>query len=1126
MGGGGYSPAIEYFIDDNPLLFVFAAGNEGGLSASFPASLPNLNVLSVAAIDNKGELAPYSNSSQINVDVAAPGSSILSAVPAIPERSALALSSYATGRAAVAGFGIEEISLSNKRSSFVRRALAAVGRAAEPIVVVDDDRSGAGLPDGRYRITEAVREATGIAPQVINVASGNGPALSQLSGKVVVWSTGWAYESGGYYSSELYPLTPTDQTTLTGFLSGGGKLILNGLDTLRGIEGSPFVSEHLGLEVLADVGNRGADRLVGRSGTSFGGEAWDLAYHQYNNPDALPRFHDLLSPAGGSSTVSLGVYPATPSGYEYWDGTSMAAPHASGAAALVASIRPQILGSPSDLRSILMYGSKPAPATVGKTVTGRMLDARAAMDVLSETTAPSGSVVIDYVTNPTYTSRSTVQLILRARDTLPGSGLASMRFSNDGASWSAWKPYDPSYGSWQLTPGDGPKTVYAQFTDVVGNISDVASDGIIFDSTRPTVTAPEPRFVPGSALAPRGWGQEDGVPVMLTWSGSDNIGGSGLWRFILGYAQEHSFQTIRLPALTSTSVTELNRPDLPAQYRIHAEDVAENMSDLLTKPEFTIVQDQETSPAVTYPGGAWSVARYPAYSWGSVRQARDAGATARFRFSGSEVAWVSTKGPDRGKAEVWLDGIRVATVDLYAPTVQTRTVAFAQTVEPRAEHTLEIVALGTGNVAATGTAVDVDTFLTRVDPVEANTYITDGPYGVVQTPSDYFNQTSTFPSAAYECSLDGAPYTACQHTKYYENLGDGPHTFLVRASSGTAVDDTPARRHWFIDTRSPQAALSINNGSGYTSSATVTLYPSGTDTEPGSDVHLMRYSNDGHTFTDWEPYLQSKGWSVLAGNGTRTVYAQVRDRAGNISPVSSDSIVMDSVAPTVALPTHSMVSDTALGTSTVPVRLSWSATDATSGVAKYQLQQRRYASGAWGAWGWVSQGTTVKTLTRQLAPGTYQFQVRAQDKAGNYSAWKLGASFAVASYQQTSTAAAGKVAYGGAWATQSLSSHYGGSAKYASARGATASFTFTGGRQVAWVAPKGTNRGYAWVYLDGVKVATVNLYASSAQYRRVVYAKAGLSPTVAHTLKVYVPGTKPSGSTGTRVDIDGFVVIR
>ncbi len=79
--------------------------------------------------------------------------------------------------------------------------------------------------------------------------------------------------------------------------------------------------------------------------------------------------------------------------------------------------------------------------------------------------------------------------------------------------------------------------------------------------------------------------------------------------------------------------------------------------------------------------------------------------------------------------------------------------------------------------------------------------------------------------------------------------------------------------------------------------------------------------------------------------------------------------------------------------------------------------------------------------------------------------------------------------------------------------------------KAARIAPKGVNRGHGYVYPDGVKVATVNLYASTGQYRKVVFLKAGLSPSVTHTLKVSVTGTKPSGSTGTRVDVDGFAVL-
>ncbi len=132
----------------------------------------------------------------------------------------------------------------------------------------------------------------------------------------------------------------------------------------------------------------------------------------------------------------------------------------------------------------------------------------------------------------------------------------------------------------------------------------------------------------------------------------------------------------------------------------------------------------------------------------------------------------------------------------------------------------------------------------------------------------------------------------------------------------------------------------------------------------------------------------------------------------------------------------------------------------------------------------------------------------------------------LSAYQEGSAASAGKVSYTGTWASHSLSAYYGGSVRHASVGGRAASCRFMGGRQVAWVAPKGPNRGYAYVYVDGVRTTTVNLYSATAQYRSIIYAKGGLDPSIPHTLRVYVTGSRPQSSNGTRVDVDAFVVLR
>ncbi len=76
------------------------------------------------------------------------------------------------------------------------------------------------------------------------------------------------------------------------------------------------------------------------------------------------------------------------------------------------------------------------------------------------------------------------------------------------------------------------------------------------------------------------------------------------------------------------------------------------------------------------------------------------------------------------------------------------------------------------------------------------------------------------------------------------------------------------------------------------------------------------------------------------------------------------------------------------------------------------------------------------------------------------------------------------------------------------------------------MAHKNDNRGQAEVYLDGTKVAMVDLYSASGQARTVVFSKAGLDPSVAHTLKVRVLGAKNAASNGERVDVGAFVVWR
>ena len=68
--------------------------------------------------------------------------------------------------------------------------------------------------------------------------------------------------------------------------------------------------------------------------------------------------------------------------------------------------------------------------------------------------------------------------------TLAASASATqMQFSNDGTTWPAtWQTFQ-TQTTWDLTTGDGTKTVYARVWDANQRVSAVASDTIVLDTT-------------------------------------------------------------------------------------------------------------------------------------------------------------------------------------------------------------------------------------------------------------------------------------------------------------------------------------------------------------------------------------------------------------------------------------------------------------------------------------------------------------------------------------------------------------------------------------------------------------------------------------------------------------------
>jgi hypothetical protein len=108
--------------------------------------------------------------------------------------------------------------------------------------------------------------------------------------------------------------------------------------------------------------------------------------------------------------------------------------------------------------------------------------------------------------------------------------------------------------------------------------------------------------------------------------------------------------------------------------------------------------------------------------------------------------------------------------------------------------------------------------------------------------------------------------------------------------------------------------------------------------------------------------------------------------------------------------------------------------------------------------------------------------------------------------------------YSGSWHPARHSGYAGGSVRYATGAGATATITFTGSR-IAWYGPVGPTRGKARITIDGVAARTVNLKRSSFDPTTILYS-ASWKTAGPHTLQIEVlatPGQRP-------VAIDELVV--
>ncbi len=282
----------------------------------------------------------------------------------------------------------------------------------------------------------------------------------------------------------------------------------------------------------------------------------------------------------------------------------------------------------------------------------------------------------------------------------------------------------------------------------------------------------------------------------------------------------------------------------------------------------------------------------------------------------------------------------------------------------------QLTSFGTFRVVSKKVTYAGDFVLDTYDTTPPDTSLVTKPNTSSNSTTAVFEFSSTERNSSFMCSLDDATPSSCTTPMAYANLSDSEHRFAVYAIDRSGnLDASPAEYTWTIDATPPQSTyVLIGTGRAYTNSQSVNL------TLGAVGASQMRFSATGD-FTDveWIDYATSATYALSAEEGTKHVYVEFRDAAGNVAPVSHASIEFDSSAPVPANPAI-VLAGAALFTNSVSLTVSLDAANA----AEMQVAENEAFDGK----PWLSYVPTT-TFLLSSGDGLKTVSTRFRDAAGN-----------------------------------------------------------------------------------------------------------------------------------------------
>src|SRR3954452_15574566 len=267
----------------------------------------------------------------------------------------------------------------------------------------------------------------------------------------------------------------------------------------------------------------------------------------------------------------------------------------------------------------------------------------------------------------------------------------------------------------------GTRQANVSFADDAANTTDqsVALTGSTPVAATPTATAPVQSLAAGTAITVDPTLENSTIPVDLKWTGTGS-------RYELQMATSSgpstlgAFAPVTLTPDTATSTTvKLKMGGTTGTgYQFQVRSCSPTTCGAWVQgPKFTLVPVDDKGMAATAFKGTWTSEALVGSYGGTVKWAAgSAQATivqTSFTVSGN-AAWMSTLGPDRGLAQVQVDGGTPQVVDLYSATVQPARVVWARAALPVGNHTVTVTVLGKKSTLNPG-ACTTGTKCARVD---------------------------------------------------------------------------------------------------------------------------------------------------------------------------------------------------------------------------------------------------------------------------------------------------------------------------------------------------------------------------------------------------------------------------